>query len=219
MHSYFRYMNPTAVIVQSSTTTIAINSSTNNNYLSFPANMSSPNHSSVGVLRRHHPSRILIHTGSVFISWQPLTRVVQLLVPLFQLSRRFVHHSFVSNSIASYSIAPNGTIISNSIAPNGILSNHIVSHSIAPNGTIVSNRIAPNGIVSNHIVSHSIAFPVYSFSSFFSHDLSSECFTQYMFLPFRIFPITVFFPKQFSEIFCWCIATVETYFAAIATKK
>ena len=159
MYSYFRYMNPTADLVQSPTTIIVMNSSTNNSHLSFPANMSSPNHSSVGVFPQTSP---VPNSDSHGFGIYQLTIVGASDTTI--RTRRFVHHSIVLNHAVSYSIAPSGTIVSNSIAPSGILSNRIVSHSIAPNGTIVSNSIAPNDLISNHIVSYSISFPIYSFS-------------------------------------------------------
>ena len=52
------------------------------------------------------------------------------------LSYRFAHHNIVSNLIASYGIAPNGNIISNSIKPNS----NIVSHNIVDNCTLLLSK-------------------------------------------------------------------------------
>ena len=56
-------MAPTADLVKSPSTLSAINSTTNNNQLSFPADISGPNPSSAGIFRRPPPPRLSIRTG------------------------------------------------------------------------------------------------------------------------------------------------------------
>ena len=48
---------------------------------------------------------------------------------------------------------------------------------------------------------------------------SSSVSLNIFFLPFRIFPTTLFFPKQFPVIYYADEATVKMYVVAIATEK